>query len=52
VSQATTGGLLIWKRSTNRLYFTDGFATWVIGPNGLEFRHNDELLDWERAGSP
>jgi hypothetical protein len=52
VLQATTGGMLIWKKSTNLTYFTDGFVTWVNGPRGLEYRQNDELLDWERALGP
>jgi hypothetical protein len=52
VLQATSGGMLIWRRATNLFYFTDGFATWVIGPNGLEYRHNDELLEWEKALQP
>ena len=49
VSQRTTGGLLFWSRARNLIYFTDGFVTWVLGPNGVEDRPNDQLLDWEKS---
>ncbi len=49
IYQRTTGGMLVWRKSTNLAYFTDGFVTWVIGPNGLEQRPNDQLLPWEKA---
>lgn len=47
--QRTTGGLLVWSKAANRAYFTDGFVTWVIGPNGLQSRPNDQQFDWEKS---
>ncbi len=47
--QRTTGGLLVWRKADNWIAFTDGYRTWVNGPNGLEQRLNTELLPWEAA---
>ena len=47
--QRTTGGLLVWHAATNRVSFTDGYHTWVSGPQGVQQRLNSELFDWERA---
>ena len=46
--QQTTGGLLVWHKADNWTAFTDGYRTWVIGPDGLQSRLNTEQLDWER----
>ncbi len=40
-------GLLVWRKADNWTAFTDGFRTWIQGPNGLEIRLNDERLPWE-----
>ena len=45
--QQTTGGLLVWRKADNWTAFTDGYRTWIYGPNGLEQRLNTELLPWE-----
>ena len=45
--QQTTGGLLVWRKADNRTAFTDGYRTWINGPNGLEQRLNIEFLLWE-----
>jgi hypothetical protein len=36
--QATTGGLLVWRKVDNWTAFTDGFRTWIDGPFGLQQR--------------
>ena len=46
--QQTTGGLLVWRKADNWTGFTDGYRTWVNGPDGLQSRLNTEQLDWER----
>ena len=45
--QQTTGGLLVWRKLDNWTAFTDGYRTWVFGPNGLEQRLNSERFLWE-----
>jgi hypothetical protein len=47
--QRTTGGLLVWRKADNWTAFTDGNATWLNGPQGLQRRLNTETFDWERA---
>ena len=45
--QHTTGGLLAWRKADNWTAFTDGYRTWVNGPNGLQQRLNTERFEWE-----
>ena len=45
--QQTTGGLMVWRKADNWTAFTDGYRSWVNGPNGLEQRLNTERFDWE-----
>ncbi len=45
--QQITGGLLVWRKADNWTAFTDGYRTWINGPNGLEQRLNIEYLPWE-----
>lgn len=45
--QQTTGGLMVWRKADNWTAFTDGYRTWVNGPNGLEQRLNAERFLWE-----
>ncbi len=47
--QATTHGLLVWRRADNWTAFTDGATTWINGPCGLQSRPNDQTLPWERG---
>jgi hypothetical protein len=51
--QATTGGLLAWRKADNGTAFTDGYRTWLMGPHGLQRRLNTEQFAWEQqAVSP
>lgn len=45
--QHTSGGLLVWRKSDNAAAFTDGSATWVLGPLGMQQRPNDRRFRWE-----
>lgn len=47
--QQTTTGLMVWRKTDNWTAFTDGYRTWINGPNGLETRLNTEQLPWERT---
>ena len=49
--QATTGGLLVWRKHDNWTAFTDGYHTWINGPNGLQERLNVERFAWEKAAA-
>ena len=46
-NQQTTGGLMAWRKADNWTAFTDGYRTWINGPNGLVVRLNTERFDWE-----
>ena len=50
--QQTTGGLLVWRKADNWTAFTDGYRTWINGPNGLVQRLNTERFDWEADYAP
>jgi hypothetical protein len=43
------GGLLVWRKADNWTAFTDGYWTWVNGPQGLQRRLNTERFEWEQA---
>lgn len=45
--QETTGGLLVWRKADNWTAFTDGYRTWINGPNGLQERLNTQRFSWE-----
>jgi plastocyanin len=45
--QHTSGGLLVWRKSDNWTAFTDGYHTWVNGPNGIQERLNTARFPWE-----
>ena len=45
--QRTSGGLLVWRKADNRTAFTDGYHTWVNGPEGLRERLNSQRFPWE-----
>ena len=51
-NQHTTGGLLAWRKADNWTAFTDGYRTWVNGPNGLQQRLNTERFEWEADYAP
>ena len=50
--QQTTGGLLVWRKADNWTAFTDGYRTWLNGPNGLVQRLNTERFEWEADYAP
>jgi hypothetical protein len=41
--------LLVWRKADNWTAFTDGYRTWLNGPQGLQQRLNTELFPWEAA---
>ena len=45
--QHTMKGLLVWRKADNFTALTDGYHSWVNGPNGLEERLNSERFAWE-----
>lgn len=47
--QPTTTGLMVWRKATNTVAFTNGAMTWVIGPLGLQSRPNDTRFAWESS---
>jgi hypothetical protein len=50
--QATTTGMMVWRKATNTMAFTDGSTTWVMGPFGIQSRPNDARFEWEGASGP
>jgi hypothetical protein len=50
--QRTTGGLLVWRKADNWTAFTNGYATWINGPFGLQSRLNSERFYWEPMAAP
>lgn len=48
--QHTTGGLLVWRKLDNWTAFTDGYRSWINGPQGLQERLNTQRFSWE--GNP
>ncbi len=50
--QQSTGGLLVWRKTDNWTAFTDGYRTWINGPNGLVQRLNTERFEWEADYAP
>ena len=49
--QRTEMGEMVWRRYDGVTAFTDGYQTWIAGPNGIEVRLNSERLPWEGAPS-
>jgi len=45
--QPTANGLLVWRKSSNLLSFTNGVQTWISGPFGIEIRFNGQRFWWE-----
>jgi hypothetical protein len=46
--QHTTKGLMVWRKADNWTAFTDGYRTWINGPNGVQSRLNTDRFDWEK----
>ena len=38
--QATTNGILVWRKADNWTVFTNGVTTWLNGPYGVQSRLN------------
>jgi hypothetical protein len=45
--QHTTTGMFVWRKADNWAAFTDGYRTWINGPNGLVERLNSWRFPWE-----
>ncbi|MGH2371242.1 MAG: hypothetical protein ACRDI2_23960, partial [Chloroflexota bacterium] len=51
--QRTANGLAVYRKADNWTAFTDGYRTWVNGPNGIQQRLNTERFQWEGdVGAP
>lgn len=50
--QQTTGGQLVWRKADNLTAFTDGYRTWINGPQGLQQRLNTQRFEWESDYAP
>jgi uncharacterized protein YkwD len=50
--QTSSHGLLAWRKADNWTAFTDGYRTWINGPNGLQTRLNTERFSWEATDQP
>jgi hypothetical protein len=50
--QPTSGGMLVWRKADNWTAFTDGYQTWINGPNGLVRRLNTERCVFEGGTAP
>jgi len=47
--QPTEKGLLVWRKADNWTAYTDGYRTWLAGPDGLQDRLNDgPRFAWEQ----
>jgi len=46
--QHTTKGLMVWRKADNWTAYTNGYMTWVNGPNGVQSRLNTDRFDWEK----
>jgi hypothetical protein len=45
--QHTAKGLMAWRKADNWTAFTDGYRTWINGPNGIQSRLNTARFPWE-----
>jgi len=45
--QQTANGLLVWRKASNTMAFTNGGTSWVFGPFGLQVRPNGQRFPWE-----
>jgi hypothetical protein len=46
--QATSSGLLVWRKSDNLTAFTNGSDTWLDGPFGVQMRLNSQRYSGSR----
>lgn len=52
LQHTTTGGLMVWRKGDNWTAFTDGYHTWINGPQGLQQRLNTDRFPWEPVPTP
>ena len=45
--QHTANGLMAWRKADNWTAFTNGYTTWINGPDGLVHRLNTDRFPWE-----
>ncbi|MGI8915822.1 MAG: CAP domain-containing protein [Chloroflexota bacterium] len=45
--QTTANGLMAWRKVDNWTAFTNGYWTWINGPEGLAKRLNTQRFPWE-----
>ena len=45
--QHTSKGLMVWRKADNWTAYTNGYMTWINGPNGVQSRLNTDRFDWE-----
>ncbi len=50
--QHTTKGLMAWRKADNWTAFTNGYMTWINGPQGLASRLNTDRFTWEAQLPP
>jgi hypothetical protein len=50
--QHTSKGLMAWRKADNWTAFTNGYMTWINGPDGLANRLNSDRFSWEGAAPP
>jgi hypothetical protein len=50
--QHTTNGLMAWRKADNWTAFTNGYMTWINGPDGLVSRLNADRFPWEGPDAP
>ncbi len=43
----TAKGLMVWRKADNWTAFTNGYQTWINGPDGLVARLNTQRFPWE-----
>jgi hypothetical protein len=41
------GGMMVWRKADNWTAYTDGYRTWINGPNKLQQRLNTQRFVWE-----
>jgi len=46
--QHTTKGLMVWRKIDNWTAYTNGYMTWINGPNGVQSRLNTDRFPWEK----
>ena len=45
--QPTSNGVMVWRSADNWTGFTDGSRSWIVGPQGIAVRGNNDRLPFE-----